>query len=121
MAEEVDQPHAEDHGDPAWRHARLEALEATHEESVHGHVWIPLAREAADALGHPRALAQALEVAPDTIERPHDVEVIDPDEVAPPRVEENELAQREKLERPCEPRLEPTGRPGNPSDSPLLS
>src|SRR3972149_1719028 len=88
----------------------LERPEAPHQERVERHVPVVVGREPRDALDDPGRLPERLQIFPQAAERAPDVEVVDPEQGAPARVEEDQLAEREKLESAAEPRARPPRR-----------
>ena len=81
---------------------------------------VSLGRETRHALRDPGGLAEPLEIVAQPGEGPHDVEVVDLDEVAPPAVEEDQLAQRERLEGAPETRSHAARRPRHPAHLAVL-
>src|SRR5207245_11351764 len=77
-------------------------------------------RQAPHALAHPRRLAELFEILAHSRERTEHVEVVDADELAPAGVEEDELAEREQLQRSAELRFDSPSRPRHPSDLAVL-
>src|SRR5256885_3622610 len=77
---------------------------------------VVLGRQTRHALDDPRRLPESLEVTADPVEGMQDVEVIDPDQLAPARVEEDQLAEREELEGAGEPRADPARGLGDATD-----
>src|SRR5574341_270620 len=116
VTECVEGPDAEAHRHPRGRRRPLERLEAPHEQPVNSSVPVAVGGEARHALDDPRAAAESLEVLANAVERADDVEVVDLHQLAPARVEEDELAKREELEGAREARLHATRGAGDPTD-----
>src|SRR5437660_4058178 len=57
MTERIHQPHSEDDGYPPARRARLEGLQRSEQETVHGDLGVALGRQAPHARGPPRPRA----------------------------------------------------------------
>ena len=72
--------------------------------------WRRARREPGHDLHDPGRLAQPPEVFAQRGERMRHVEVVDADQLAPPGVEEHQLAEREQLERAAEARLQSPAR-----------
>ena len=102
--------HTATHGRPP---GALERAEAANEEPEQRRLRIAVGREPGHALDGPRPLPQPLEVLAHADEGRHDVEVVDPNQLAPPGVEEDQLAQREQLEGAAEARARPARRLGH--------
>src|SRR5207237_768155 len=74
------------------------------------------ARQQRHAFDNPRRLPEPLEVTPHPVERVQDVEMVDPDQLASARVEEDHLTEGEELERAGEPRPDPARGLGDATD-----
>ena len=108
VAEKVDGPKRKAHRDPGRPPGALERPKVANKEPEQRRVRIAIGRQPGHTLDGPRALPQPLEVLAHADEGRHDVEMVHPDELAPPGVEEDQLAQGEQLERTAESRAHPT-------------
>lgn len=109
VAEKVDGPKREAHGNPGRPPGAFERPKVANEEPEQRRVRIAIGGQPSHTLEGPRPLSQPLEVLAQADEWRHDVEVVHPDELAPPGVEEDQLAQGEQLEGASESRAHPTG------------
>ncbi len=112
MAGEVQQAQRKGELDPR-RGSRLRRAKGPEQERKAGGMRIPLGRQAPHGLNHPRALAEPLEVLPEPAEGPTDIEVIEPQEVAPFPLEPDGLAPGEELKRPAEAGSDAPRAPGD--------
>ena len=103
MAERFDTSHAEGDRHPRRRPRAVERAEAAEQQAEERDVPIALAGQPRHALDHPRRLPQPIQVLAHAVEGARDVEVVDPNQLASPAVEEDELAERAELERAAEP------------------
>src|SRR5207248_11727902 len=109
MAEHVQAARTETDGHARRPGGTRERTQRAREKSEQRGVGIALRRQPVHALDDPGPLAEALEVRADRREGIEDVEVVDAHEVGAARVEEDELAQREQLQRAAEARAHPPG------------
>ncbi len=109
VAEQVDGSKREAHRNPGRPPGALERPKVANEEPEQRRVRIAIGRQPGHTLDGPRPLPQSLEVLAQADEWRHDVEMIHPNELAPPGVEEDQLAQGEQLEGTSESRAHPTG------------
>ena len=108
VAEKVDGPKREAHRNPGRPPGALERPQVANEEPEQRRVRVAVGGKPGHTLDSPRPLPQPLEVLAQADEWRHDVEMIHPNELAPPGVEEDELAQGEQLEGTSESRAYPT-------------
>jgi len=102
VAEHVQAADAEADGHACRRRGARERTQGAREQSVECRVRITLGGEPADALDDPRRLPETLKIHAHGGERLQHVEVVHAYQLAAPRVEEDELAEREELQRAAE-------------------
>ena len=93
VAEKVDGPKREAHRNPGRPPGALERPKVANEEPEQRRVRVAVGGQPGHALDSPRALPQPLEVLAQSDEWRHDVEMIHPNELASPGVEEDQLAR----------------------------
>src|SRR5437867_3506707 len=116
VTQRLERAHAEAERDARRRDRPLQGAQAPDQQRIERHVPVALGRQARHPLDDPRRLPEPLEVSTHPAERAHDVEVVDPDQLAPVRVEEDQLAEGEELEGAGEPRPEPARGLGDAAD-----
>src|SRR5215813_12985231 len=113
MPEEIHGAEAEATRHPLRPRPALQRAEAPQHEAEEGRLRIAIGGKAGEALHHPRTLSQPLQVLAHAHEGMHDVEVVHPHELAAARVEEDELAQGEELQRAAKARARAPRRLGH--------
>jgi hypothetical protein len=118
VAERLHTAESEHDGDTTGWDTELHALQRAEQQPVDGRVGIAIGRQPPHALGHPGGLTQPLQILADAGEGMDHIEVVDPDEIAAPGVEEHQLADGEQLQGAGEPRFHAASGLGHATDLP---
>ncbi len=104
MTEQVDAADPEPDGHLPGALGLLGCAQGPDEQRVQRGLRIVFGRQPGHALHHPGGVPQALEILAQPRERMRDVEVVDTEQITAAGVEEDQVAERQELERAAEPR-----------------